>query len=134
MSSSTSDAEPNQKKINIFKIEGLWCFKYFFGDKEIFKELSTYYNQDKYRFEFATVGERNKIMKYLERKGFELALIEDPSDYTVKIDRSKKYATILKNSINHIEQGKTRIFIMKDLPSVEEALDEGAEKYSGNRL
>ena len=73
-------------------------------------------------------------MKYLERKGFELALVEDPSDYSVKIDRFKKYGAILKNSIDHKEQEKIRIFIMKDLPSVEEALDEGAEKYSGNAL
>jgi hypothetical protein len=132
MSSSTSDAEYKQKKIDIFKIGGLWCFKYFFGDKEIFKELLEYYNQDKYRFELATVGERNKMMKYLERKGFELALIENPSDYSVKIDRAKRYAPILKNSIDHKEEEKIRIFIMKDLASVKEALENGAEKYSGN--
>jgi len=131
MSSSTSDAEPYQKKINIFKIGRLWCFKYFFGDREIFKELYDYYNQEKYRFELPTVGERNKIMKYLERKRFELALIEDLSDYTVKIERSKRYAAILKNSVDLKEQGEIRIFIMKDLASVEEAIDAGAEKYKG---
>ena len=38
-------------KINIFKIGSLWCFKYFFGDREIFDELSKYYNREKYRFE-----------------------------------------------------------------------------------
>ena len=131
MTNPTLGIEQNQKKkLNIFKIGSLWCFKYFFDDKEIFRELIEYYNRDKYRFELGTVGERNKIMKYLEKKGFEPVLIEDPSTYTVKIDRSKKYAAILKNSIDYDEKGKDRIFVMKDMVSVEEAVEKGAKKYS----
>jgi len=33
--------------------------------------LADYYNRDKYRFELKNVGERDKVMKYLEEKGFE---------------------------------------------------------------
>ena len=69
-------------------------------------------------------------MKYLEGKGFEAVLIEDPSGYTVKIDRFKKYGAILKNSIAYDERGRDRIFIMKDLVSVEEAIEKGAERRS----
>jgi hypothetical protein len=127
----TFDIEPEKKKkLNIFKIGKIWCFKYFFDDKEIFNDLLEYYNREKYRFELGSVGERNKIMKYLEKKGFEPILIEDTSAYTVKIERFKKYASILKNSIDYDEKGKDRIFIMKDLVSVEEAVEKGAEKYS----
>jgi hypothetical protein len=115
-------------KINIFKIGSLWCFKYFFGDREIFNELSEYYNREKYRFELKNDDERKKVKKYLEEKGFEPVLIEDTSDYTVKIDRYKKYALILKNSIDYDERGRDRIFIMKDLASVEEAVEKGAVK------
>jgi len=134
MSVQTPDVEPKKEKLNIFKLGNLWCFKYFFDDMELFKELSEYYNQEKYRFELGTVGERNKIMKYLEEKGFEPVLIEDTSDYTVKIGMFKKYATILKNSIDdyYDENGKERIFIMKDLASVEDAIEKGAERYPGN--
>jgi hypothetical protein len=132
MSVQTPDVEQKKEKLNIFKLGNLWCFKYFFDDMELFKELSEYYNQEKYRFELGTVGERNKIMKYLEEKGFEPVLIEDTSDYTVKIGMFKKYATILKNSIDYDEKGKERIFILKDLTSVEEAIEKGAEKYPGN--
>jgi len=92
--------------------------------------LADYYNRDKYRFELKNVGERNKVMKYLEEKGFETTLIEDTSDYTAKIDRFKKYAQILKNSIDSTEREKERVFIMKDLASVEEAIAKGAEKSS----
>ena len=126
MSGQTSDVKGDT--INIFKIGSLWCFKYFFGDRELFMGLSEYYNRDKYRFELKDVGERDKVMKYLEEKGFETTLIEDTSDYTVKIDRFKKYAPILRNSIDSTEGEKERVFIMKDLASVEEAIAKGAEK------
>jgi hypothetical protein len=36
----------------------------------------------------------------------------------------------LKNSIDYDEKGQDRIFIMKDLVSVEKAIEAGAEKYS----
>ena len=125
----TFDIEPEKKKkLNFFKIGKIWCFKYFFDDKEIFNDLLEYYNREKYRFELGTVGERNKIIKYLEKKGFEYVLIEDASDYTVKIERFKKYAAILKNSIDYDEKGQDKIFIMKDLVSVEDAIVNGAEK------
>jgi hypothetical protein len=130
MSGQTSDMNAKRDKINIFKIGSLWCFKYFFGDRELFMGLSEYYNRDKYRFELKNVGERNKVMKYLEEKGFETVPIEDTSEYTVKIDRFKKYAPILKNSIDSTEKEKERVFIMKDLASVEEAIAKGAEKSS----
>jgi hypothetical protein len=128
MSGQTSDAK--REKINIFKIGSLWCFKYFFGDRELFMGLSEYYNRDKYRFELKNVGDRDKVMKYLEEKGFETVPIVDTSEYTVKIDRFKKYAPILKNSIDSTEREKERVFIMKDLASVEEAIAKGAEKSS----
>ncbi len=128
MSGQTSDANAKGDKINIFKIGELWCFKYFFGDRELFMELSEYYNRPKYRFELKNVAERNKVMKYLEEKGFGTVPIEDTSEYTVKIDRFKKYAPILKNSIDSTEREKDRVFIMKDLASVEEAIAKGAEK------
>lgn len=116
------------KKINIFKISDLWCFKYFFGDREIFTDLTEYYLREKYRFELTNVEERNKEMKYLEEKGFEPVLIEDTAEYTVKIDKFKKYAPILRNSIDSEVKGNDRVFVMKDLASVEEAIATGAEK------
>jgi hypothetical protein len=64
------DNEKKRIKINIFKIGGMWCFKYLFGDRRIFDELSKYYNREEYRFELKPVGERNKVIKYLEEKGF----------------------------------------------------------------
>jgi len=48
----------------------------------------------------------------------------------VKIDRFKKYGDILKNSIEHTELGSDRIFLMKDMFSLERALEKGAERFT----
>jgi hypothetical protein len=86
MSFPTFDREPERKKKhNIFK--SLLCFKYFFDDKETFRDLSEYYNREK--FKHRSVGAGNKIMKYLKKKGFEPVLIEDTSNGIVKIGRFK---------------------------------------------
>jgi hypothetical protein len=131
MRPSTFDVKEKRKSISVFKIGKLWVFKHFFGDKELFKELVDYYNRDSYRFEFKTIGERNKALKILEFNNFETDLVEDLSEYLVKLDKSKKYAPVLKNSVEHTETLKERIFVMKDLASVEEALEFGAEVYEG---
>ena len=130
MSGQPSDVNVRGEKINIFKIGSMWCFKYYFGDREIFMGLADYYNRPKYRFELKNVEERNKVLKYLKEKGFDPVPVEDTSDYTVKIDRFKKYASILRNSIDSSEREKERVFIMKDLASVEEAIANGAKKIS----
>jgi len=120
----------DRKKINVFKIGKLYCFKHYFNDKQVFEELSKYYNKEKYRFECGTAGERNKIIKYLWKMGFDANLIEDLSEYLVKIDRTKRYAPILKNSIEQTEIGNDRLFLMKDMASVELAIEQGAERYT----
>ena len=124
------DVQKKRKRINIFKIGKIYVFKYFFEDKEIFKSLVDFYNSKSYRFEMKTAGERNKVMKYLEMKGgFDTYLIEDPVDFMVKSGKDKKYADILKNSVDFKETKDARIFIMKDMAAVEEAISLGAEKY-----
>ena len=120
----------DRKKINVFKIGKLYCFKHYFNDREVFKELSQYYNEKKYRFECGTAGERNKIIKYLWKVGFDAYFVEDLSEYIVKIDRTKKYAPILRSSIEQIETGNVRLFLMKDKASVEQAVGHGAERHT----
>lgn len=124
------DFDIDRKNINVFKIGKLYCFKHYFNDKQVFEELSMYYNKEKYRFECATAGERNKIIKYLWKVGFDAYFVEDLSEYIVKIDRIKKYASILKNSIEQTETGNIRIFLTKDMTSVELALEHEAERYT----
>ena len=118
---------PRPKRITIFKAGKIWIFKHFFDDSEIFKELADYYNKGKYRFEFKTPGERNKALKFLEMRGFDVSLVEDLRGYVVKLGRYSKYAWVLKNSVAQIETPEWRIFLMKDRVAVEEAVRMGAK-------
>jgi hypothetical protein len=125
------DLNKQRKRINVFKVGKLWMFKHFFDDKEIFKSLADYYNQDQYRFEFKSIGARNNALKILEKNGFDYDLVEDLSGYIVKLPKFSKYALILKNSIANKETATERIFLMKDLAAVEEAVRLGAKLVDG---
>jgi hypothetical protein len=129
---NTFDVTPRRKKITLFKIGKLWMFKYFFDNKEVFRALAESYNEDKFRFEFKTFGARNQALKVLDRAGFDYELVEDLRPFVVKISRYSKYAPLLKNSISHMETAEWRIFLMKDLAAVEEAVRLGAEAYLGD--
>ena len=129
---NTFDIIKRQKRITLFKLGKLWVFKYFFEDKETFKSLAESYNEDKYRFEFKTFGERNNALKILERNGFDYDLVEDLRPFVVKLDRFTKYAPILKNSVAYMETPNSRIFLMKDLAAGEEAIRFGAKMYEGD--
>jgi hypothetical protein len=132
MMPNTFDVIPKRRRITVFKVGKLWLFKHFFEDKEIFKALLGYYNQDSYRFEFKTVADRNNALKILERNGIDYELVEDLQGYVVKLPRFAKYAQILKNSVATKETATERLFLMKDLAAVEEAVSLGAEKMEGD--
>ena len=112
-------------------MDKLWVLKHFFDDKEIFKALLDYYNKEQYRFEFKSVGARNNALKILERNGFDYDLVEDLRGYVIHIPKSAKYGQILKNSVAMKETIHERIFLMKDLVAVEEAVSLGAKIYEG---
>jgi len=116
-----------RKSITIIKAGSHWLFKHFFEDKDIFKELAGYYDKDGYRFVLRTPGEKNLVQKLLERRGFEVILAESSRGYVVKLRRQSRYAAVLKNSLAQIETNEWRVFLMKDLAAVKEALRQGAK-------
>ena len=124
---STFDVIPKRKHITVFKVGTLWVFKHFFDDKAFFLALLGNYSKDQYRFEFTSVGARNNALKILERNGFDYDLVEDLPGYVVQLSKSAKYAQILKNSVATKETANERIFLMKDLAAVEEAVSLGAQ-------
>jgi hypothetical protein len=83
------DITEKRLRINIFKAGLAYYFKHFFDDSELFKELEPFYEKQRYRFKMPTVGERNKVMKFLDMKGYDPTLIEDPALYTVEINKLK---------------------------------------------
>jgi hypothetical protein len=71
------DITEKRPRINIFKLSDGYYFKHFFDDPELFRELEPYYEKESYRFKMATAGERNKVMKLLEKESFDPTIIED---------------------------------------------------------
>jgi len=127
MMPNTFDVIPKRKRITFFKLGKLWVFKQFFDNRELFNVLLDYYNKDLYRFEFKFIGVRNNALKLLERNGFDYDLVEDLKGYVVLLPKSAKYAQVLKNSVAFKETSNERIFLMKDLAAVEEAVGLGAK-------
>jgi hypothetical protein len=132
MQPNTFDVIQRRKKVTLFKLGKIWVFKHFLDNKETFKTLAENYNEDKFRFEFKIFGTRNQALKILERAGFDYELVEDLRPFVVKLSRYAKYAPLLKNSISHMETADWRIFLMKDMAAVEEAVRMGAEMYQGD--
>jgi hypothetical protein len=120
------DITEKRPRINIFKLVGAYYFKHFFDDIELFRELEPFYEKQHYRFKMATVGERNKIMKLLDRKGYDPTIIEDPAPYTIEISRNQKYGELLKNSVESYPLRDKIVLIMKDMAWVEQAIAMGA--------
>ena len=127
----TFDVIPKRTHITFFKLGKLWVFKQFFDNRALFDALLNYYNKDLYRFEFKSTGARNNALKLLERNGFDYDLVENLKGYVVQISKTSKYVPILKNSVAFKETANERIFLMKDLAAVEEAVSLGAKIYEG---
>jgi hypothetical protein len=125
---STFDVIPKRKHINVFNVGKHWLFKHFFDNRDLFEALLDHYNKDLYRFEFKSIGARNNALKLLERNGFDYDLVENLQGYVVKLPKFAKYAQILKNSVAFKETMTERLFLMKDLAAVEEAVGLGANK------
>ena len=120
-------------RINIFKLGGAYYFKHFFDDPELFRELEPYYEKERYRFKMKTAGERNKIMKLLDMKGYDPTLIEDPAPFTVEISRYQKYSELLKNSVESYPLRDKMVLVMKDMAGVEQAIALGAVVRAGKK-
>ena len=127
MPANTFDVIERRKRITIFKLGKLWVFKQFFDNHELFNVLLDYYNKDLFRFEFKSTGARNNALKLLERNGFDYDLVEDLKGHVVQLSKSAKYAQVLKNSVAFKETANERLFLMKDLAAVEEAVGLGAK-------
>jgi hypothetical protein len=120
------NATEKRPRINIFKLGGAYYFKHFFDDPQLYRELEPFYEKERFRFKMATAGERNKVMKLLDMKGYDPTLIEDPAPFTVEISRYQKYGELLKNSVESYPLRDKIVLVMKDMAWVEQAVAMGA--------
>ena len=123
------DITQQRPRINLFKLNKAYYFKHFFDDPELFRELEPYYEKANYRFKMTTAGARNKVMKLLDRKGFDPNIIENAAPFTVEIGKYQNYGELLKNSIESYPLRDKIVNVMKDMVWVEQALVMGDKKH-----
>ncbi|UOY09655.1 hypothetical protein [Methanonatronarchaeum sp. AMET6-2] len=117
----------NPKKMIVFKLADKYVFKQYFDQKQVFTDLSSYYNNSKYRFEF-TEPEKQSVLETLREHNYQPELVKELKPYIVGKKRYTKHASILKNSVSQRMIGDYNLFLMKDTFSVERALEEDAEQ------
>lgn len=121
--SPTFDVEPEQ--ITVFQIDDEYLFSHYFTRQDVFKELSEYYNEDKYRFEIS-LEDFEAVREYLADEYFELVVVDDLEPYCVVKEKYTEHADILQNSVLHWERNGHLFFLMQDDLSTKEAIEQGA--------
>lgn len=119
--------------INIFKIGNKWVFKHFLSD-DVFKQLSDFYNNEKYRFEFYTKTNLNEAKDILKENNYDFKIIEDIKPYCVIKDKYSKRKEILRRCVYTETKNEKIIFVMKNKSAVEEATAVGAKLLEDTNL
>jgi len=113
------------EEITAFEIGDRYIFKTYFDENQLFKQLETYYNEDKYRFEIPD-SDLGKVRQLLEKYYYELEVVDRVEDYCVVVDRKSKSASTLRNSVMRKHRGQHEILVMKDELSREQSLEKDA--------
>jgi len=117
------------ERITVFRIDNEYLFSHYFDQKDVFADLSEYYNEDAYRFE-VPVEDFDAVRERLEEAYFAPEIVTDLDPYCVVIDKYDEHAAILRESVITWERRGHRFFVVKDDLAVKEALERGAERVS----
>jgi hypothetical protein len=113
------------EEITAFDTGDIHIFKTYFDENQLFKQLETYYNEDKYRFEIPD-GDLEQVRQLLEEYYYELAVTDDIEEYCVVVEKKADSSDILRNSVMRKRRGQHEVLVMKDNLSKEQAIEKGA--------
>jgi hypothetical protein len=119
----------HREEITAFEVDGTYLFKQYFDRGDVFDALEVYYNSDKYQFE---VPEReiDDVQQILYEYFFDLRIEDDLHNYCVVMEQGEDYSDVLRNSVVTRRRGSSVVFLMKDLLSVEQAVEHGGRRLS----
>ena len=123
----TFDAD--REEITAFKVSDTYLFKQYFDQDEEFDALKLYYNNDKYRFEVPE-DELDDAQQILDKYFFDLRIEDDWHSYCVVMEQGDDYSDVLRNSILKRHHNNNIVILVKDLLSVEQAVEQGARRLS----
>lgn len=92
-----------------------------------------YYYGDKYRLEVPE-GRLNNAQQILERYFFYLRIEDDLHSYCIVMEQGDDYSDVLRNSVLTRRRGSNIVFLMKDLPSIDQAVEQGARRLSETNI
>jgi len=121
-------------EIPVFEVNGIYVFKHYFEDADVFEQLEAYYNESAYRFELPTDDDLASVADVLADHFFELAVVEEIEPYCVAINKYEDHADILRNAVVTVTRGDIKIFLMKDELSAEQAIENGATRLTDTDL
>lgn len=119
----TFDVE--QDEITAFEFGQMYLFKQYFDKDDLFQQLESYYNSDKYRFEIPE-EEILKVKQILDSFFYKLEIADEPEKYCVVQDKEVDSSDILRNSVVNQRRGDYEIHLMKDETSVRQAIEKDA--------
>ena len=122
------------QRINGFPIGGRVYFKHYFDDRDIFSELSSYYNSSEYRFELP-MDALPEVRGFLDDEGYGLVVVSEPREFAVVKRKFTEHPdSIFRNSVVMRDTSDFHVFLMKDRDAVEQALINGASRLSSTDL
>jgi len=123
----TFDAD--REEITAFEIDGTYLFQQYFDRDDVFDALKPLHKSDKYRFEVQE-DELDNAQQILDEYFFDLRIEEDWHSYCVVMEQGDDYSDVLRNSVLTRRRDNNIVFLMKDLLSVELAVEQGAGRLS----
>jgi hypothetical protein len=119
----TFDVDPD--RITVFHVADEYLFSHYFTRKDLFEQLSEYYNEEAYRFEIPA-EEFDSVREQLADEYIELVVTDELEPYCVVKDKYTEHADILRDSVLNWERDGQLFFLMKNELSVKEAIEQGA--------
>jgi len=80
------------EKITAFDTRNTCLFKMYFDENQLFKQLKTYYNKNKYRFEIPE-SDLNQVRQFFDKYYSGLTVLDHVEDYCVVVKKEQIQAT-----------------------------------------
>lgn len=122
----TAFRRASHERVNAFFVDGMYLFKNYFQEQEIFDRLKQYYNNQHYRFE-VPADDFDDVRDLLADHGYGLVHVETLSEFVVVVKKYTKHPEdIFKKSVMQRSADGYNCFLMTDQEAVERAIQEEA--------
>jgi hypothetical protein len=122
------------ERINVFRVNDVFLFSYYFAQDEIFEPIRCYYNEDAYRFEIPYEAFKD-VQEFLQNYYYRLTEVDELDRFCVVQPRHTYHPEVLFNaSVLQQTYGRYHVFQMQDQRAVHQAVSQGATPLSDTTL